>query len=327
MLLNVHENDTAIALLEKLRDRNPRANPWAQFDLALGYLLARRYEKAASEAHAYANGLQSSGASSTDPDPAWSLIGIANSHLGHGDQAVDAFRHATKLAPAQEENWLNLTRELMDLGRYRDAISAVQDGLALNPKSYALHLRLGAAYLAADRYPEAEKAFRDLVSADDPLPMSYIGLAQVLLRTGRANEAVSELAAAQQRLGPTFLISYFRGLALERAGESPEAASAFKDAVRLSPNNAEAHLGLGRTELAQGRIAEATAELEQALRLDPGNVQAQRLLSKAYRRAGDVNHAVKYAEASAQPPTAPAGDLAGDFFLPEWQIPPQSDKK
>jgi tetratricopeptide (TPR) repeat protein len=149
----------------------------------------------------------------------------------------------------------------------------------------------------------------------------------VLLRTGRAEDAISELAAAQQKLGPTFLISYFRGLAFSRAGKSAEAVAAFKDAVQLNPNSAEAHLGLGKSELAQGRIPQATAELEETLGLDPANVQAQRLLSQAYRRAGDVRHAVEYAEASAKNSTSPAGDLVGDFFLPEWKMPSQSDHR
>ena len=321
MLVNLHQAGAALAMLQKLKQEDLRNKPWLQFDLAMAYLSAANYDQAASEAHLYVDGLHSSDAAGS----AWSLIGIASAHLARRDQAVDAFRRATTLAPTQEENWLNLTRELMELGRYSEAISAVQDGLASNPQSYALHLRMGAAYLAAGRYPDAEKSFRTLVTAGDPLPTSYVGLAQVLLRTGRAGEAASELAIAQQKLGSTFLISYFRGLALERAGKSTEAGSAFQDAVRLNPGSPDAHLGLGKTELAQGHIAGATTELEEALRLDPGNVQAQRLLSQAYRRVGDVNHAVKYAEASAQPAAEKTGDLVGDFFLPEWQMPPQSD--
>jgi hypothetical protein len=43
---------------------------------------------------------------------------------------------------------------------------------AANPKSYALHLRLGAAYLSSDRYAEAEQTFHELVRAGDPLPTS-----------------------------------------------------------------------------------------------------------------------------------------------------------
>jgi tetratricopeptide (TPR) repeat protein len=326
LLSNLGEHDRAIALLEKLNLGNSRDRAWAQFDLALAQLIAGHYEQVAREAHAYAERMQP-GKEAVDVSPAWSLIGIASAHLGEHEQAVEALYRVTKLSPSEEEGWLNLTRELMDLGRYGDAISAVHDALTSNPKSYALHLRLGAAYLAADRYREAEKAFRELIAAGDPLPTSYIGLVQVLLRTGRAEDAVSELAAAQQKLGATFLISYFRGLAFSRAGKSAEAVAAFKDAVQLNPNSAEAHLGLGKSELAQGRIPQATAELEETLRLDPANVQAQRLLSQAYRRAGDNKHAVEYAEASAKNSTSPAGDLVGDFFLPEWKMPSQSDHR
>jgi Flp pilus assembly protein TadD len=324
LLLSLDDKNDATALLEELTAGNWRAKPWVQYDLALAHLMAGNYQRAASEARLYADGMLS-GTDAGDVGAAWSVIGIASAHLAYHEQAVEAFYRAAKLSPSKEENWLNLTRELMELGHYGDAISAVQKALVSHPKSHALHLRLGAAYLAADRYPEAEKVFRDLITAGDPLPTSYVGLTQVLLRTGRANEAAVELASAQQKLGPTFLISYFRGLALQRSGKSAEAASAFQDAVGMNPNNAEAHLGLGKAQLAQGHLPDATTELQQTLRLDLANLQAKRLLSQAYRRAGDVEHAIQYAEASAKTSATPAGDLVGDFFLPDWKIPAQSD--
>src|SRR5207245_639212 len=114
----------------------------------------------------------------------------------------------------------------------------------------------------------------------------------------------------------------FQGLALNRAGKQADALPAFQEAVRLNANSTEAHFGLGKTQLALGRVGEATAELEKALRLSPGNVQARRLLSQAYRRAGDMKNAAKYAEERTEAPPAAEGDLVGDFLLPRWQEPP-----
>src|SRR6266436_6277910 len=291
LLLAIHQNDAAINLIQRLNKRPGRADAaWLQFDLALVYLLAGSYEKAVELAHAYAESLP----------------------------------QAATLAPGEEEHWLNLTRELMELSRYSEAISAVQSGLAANPKSYALHLRLGAAHLSAGHYAEAESVFRDLVTAGDPLPTGYIGLAQVLLRTGRAEEAAFELTKAGQKLGPSFLISYFRGLAFDRAGKPLDAMMAFQEAVRLNSNNADVHLNLGKTELALGRVNDSIAELQKALRLSRDNAQAKRLLSQAYRRAGDSKNAAKFAEASANAPPDPEGDLLDDFFLPQLQQPPES---
>jgi tetratricopeptide (TPR) repeat protein len=328
LLLRANQEATAVSLLKRIGTENSPSKAWARFDLAMAHLLARDYDKADGEARAYIGSLRHPGSNQSQAASAWCLVGIANARRGRSEQAVDAFKKAASLAPSQEENWLNLTRELMEVSHYTDAILAVQQGLASNPKSYALHLRLGASYLAAGHYAEAEAVFRDLVTAGDPLPTGHVGLAQVLLRTGRADEAASELAAAQQRLGPTFLVSYFRGLALKRAGKPSEALSAFQDAVRLDPNSAEAHRGVGQTELALGRAREAIAELEYALRLDPKNVQTRRLLGTAYGRAGDVQNAAKYAQVtSSAPTTAPEDALVGDFFLPAWQMPPDSTSK
>jgi tetratricopeptide (TPR) repeat protein len=327
LLLSVHENDAAISLMRKLSAGPTSAHArWAQFDLALVYLLAGEYEKASVQAHVYWGSLPQGSEKSAEYAEGWSLMGIAYAHLNQGDRSVNALLQAANLATAEEEHWLNLTRELMELNRHPEAIKAVQSGLAANPKSYALHLRLGAAYMAAGRYAEAESVFRDLVEAGDPLPTGYIGLAQVLLRTGRAEEAATELADAEKQLGPKFLISYFRGLALDRAGKSSEALGAFREAVQLNPNSAEARLNLGKLDLAQGHVNEAIAELKQALRLNPDDRQAARLLSQAYRRAGDAENAAKFAEASGEPPVASADDLVGDFIVPQWQVPPEARK-
>jgi tetratricopeptide (TPR) repeat protein len=326
LLLSIHDNDPAINILQKLNRRQSAAqSTWAQFDLALAYLLAGKYDKAAEQALVYVEGVRA--AASPEGAQAWSLIGVAYAHLNQGEQSVNALRRAAAFAPGEEEYLLNLTRELMELNRYPEAVTAVQTGLAANPKSYSLHLRLGAAYLAAGRYAEAESVFHDLVAAGDPLPTGYIGLAQVLLRTGHAEEAAMVLADAEKKLGRKFLISYFLGLALARAAKPAEALAAFQQAVQLDPNNAEAHLNLGKSQFTLGHVKEAIAELQQALRLDPANPQAKRLLSQAYRRAGDAKNAAKYAEASSEKPVATTSELIGDFFVPPWQVPPGDGEK
>jgi tetratricopeptide (TPR) repeat protein len=322
LLLSVNENDSAINLLHRLSERETPACPrWAQFDLALAYLLTGKYEAAADRARIFLKGSQIVAPTPAEAASAWSLIGISDANLNQGEPSVEAFREAAKLDPRREEHWLNLTRELMELNHFTDAISATHEALKSNPKSYALHLRLGAAYLSIDRYTEAEAVFRQLVDAGDPLPTSYVGLAQVLLRTGHAAEAVTELTAASQKLGPHFLISYFLGLALDRAARPGEAVPVLQEAIRLNPDSAEVHLALGKSELAIGRVVEATAELQESLRLSPGNVQARRLLSQAYRRAGDAQTASRYAEQTTEAPSSAVPDLLGDFLPPEWENP------
>lgn len=322
LLVSAGDNARAIDLLRRLSDRqNPAGPRWARLDLALSYLAAGNFEKAAAQSEMLIKAPQSARAPGRDGALAWSVMGIAKARLGQSSAAVNAFRQAAKLDYARDDHWLNLTRELMELNRNADAISAAQEALLSNPQSYALHLRLGAAYLSSDRYSEAESVFRKLVAAGDPLPTSYVGLAQVLLRTGRAEEAVSELAAAGNKLGPNFLISYFQGLALDRAARPAEAIVAFQDAIRMNSGSSEAHLGLGKTELLVGRNNEAIAELQKCLQLSPGDVQARRLLIQAHRRAGDTEAASRYSQEPPEKEPTSQNDLLGDFILPEWQSP------
>src|SRR5258707_10820515 len=262
LLLSIHENASAINILRTLnKGRGAAQASWAQFDLALAHLLSGSYLEAADEALIYAKSVRATGAEFTESAQAWSVIGIADAHLNHGEESVDALRRAARFAPHGEEHWLNLTRELMELSRFPEAVTETHNGLAANPKSYALHLRLGAAYLAAGRYAESATVFRDLVTAGDPLPLGYVGLAQVLLRMGRAEDAATELADAEKKLGPKFLLSYFRGLALARAAKPAEALDAFQQAVQLDPKKVQARVNLGKNQLTHSHVHEAISAL------------------------------------------------------------------
>jgi tetratricopeptide (TPR) repeat protein len=316
--IEANESEKAIAVFRSLADGAPNPRPWAELNLAIAYLYAGQYQEASNLAQALCNRKEPT---ALELASAYSVVGVASARLKQNDQAVSTFQRAATLAPQLEDHWLNLTRELMDLSRYPEAITAVEEGLKANPKSYALHLRLGAARFSAGHYAEAEQVFRTLVAAGDPLPTSYIGLAQVLLRTGRAEEAVTELTSAEHRLGPQFLFSYFQGLALARAGKRNQALAAFRSAVLLSPTSAEAHLGVGKTSLALGQTNEAVAELQRVLQLDPTNQSARRLLSQAYARLGDHANDARYTVAEPGKESDPEPNLVGDFILPDWQQP------
>ena len=145
------------------------------------------------------------------------------------------------------------------------------------------------------------------------------------MRTGRDEDAVVELTAAEQKLGPSFLLSYFRGLALKRAGRSSDAVSAFTEAVHLNPSSAEAHRDLGSTLLALGRTTEAIRELKESLALAPNELRTRRLLTHAYARSGNIKTARQFLDTKDSP--VPAPDLQGDFILPSWQYPPSESRQ
>jgi predicted Zn-dependent protease len=163
--------------------------------------------------------------------------------------------------------------------------------------------------------------FRSLAADGDPLPTSTVGLAQVLLHTGRAAEAATLLADAERRLGEQFLIVYFEALALDHAGNRADALATYLRAEKMNPDSVEVHLGVGKTSLLVGKTDEAIEELQKVVNAQPGNLPARRLLSRAYAKRGDQTNANKSATNSTAPDAEPESNLVGDFLLPDWQQP------
>lgn len=317
LLIALHRDTDALALFRRMEAENHGA-AWTEFNLARVEEVTGNHREAARHALALA--------SHGGGWPAWSLAGIAEAGLGDREGSITALRRAAELDPHDEKRWLDLTRELMENQQYQQAAEAAQRGLHFNPSSYALHLRLGAAYLNGGRYPQAEQVFRDLVARNDPLPASAIGLAQVLLRTGRARAAVDLLSQTQKRIGDDFLVAYFRGISLERAGEPQQAVPAFEDALRFNPANAEARRWLGDVELQAHHPHAAIGQLTQCLRLNPSDRQARLLLSRAYWVARNRKAAANVAcdpKSLPLPAAAPQAESRA-FSYPGWQLPPAS---
>lgn len=293
--------------------RYPNAD-WAHTDLALAYLEAHQPAEAERAARLIPEPRRSGGA--------WTVIGIAAGEMQRHEEAITALRSAAEISPQEEDFWLNLTRELMGQLHYVDAVTAAQQALDHLPRSYALRLRLGAAYLKSAHYKEAAEVFRDLIAKGDPEPTSAIGLAQVLMRLGQAEDAEAVLEEAQKRLGASFLLAYFRGVALSRGAKPQEAVQELREAVRMNPQSAEARQWLGKEELRTRQVDQAISDLTEALRLDPNNQSAHRLLAQAYAIRKQPDQAAQYLPKMDETAKT-VGDESADLLFPAWESPPQ----
>ena len=76
---------------------------------------------------------------------------------------------------------------------------------------------------------------------------------------------------------------YFKlGIKHGRAKRFDEAVEAFKQAISLNPNYADAHFSLGYTYAKMGRWKESVEAYEQVVRLDPKDAEAFEMLGKSY---------------------------------------------
>ena len=88
--------------------------------------------------------------------------------------------------------------------------------------------------------------------------------------------------------------AYARGVAAYDAKEWDQAAHAWRQAMQLDPNFAEAYVGLGVIFLQQGRTTEAEAEFQMALGKNPNQINALANLGALAVQRGHYDIAVSY---------------------------------
>jgi protein O-GlcNAc transferase len=174
----------------------------------------------------------------------------------------------------------------------------------------------GMGHLRAGRHGEAEKIFRDVLSARPNHADALHMLGVIALQGGRYDEAadligralphLQYLPEAHGNMGAVrhaqqqwveaakhyrkalslheFPSGYFRlGEVLQATEKWDEAVVAYKRAIELQPIYAEANSNLGNVYYSQGKLEEATACYEQALKIKPNLPEAHNNLGNIYQ--------------------------------------------
>jgi len=138
------------------------------------------------------------------------------------EQALEEFKAAAEMDPGQHVIFANIAESYKNLRKYDDAIQNYQKALEI----------LGAK-------PEGKK--------DPQIEASYhMNLALVYAMASKMEEALAETQKSTQLNPATGSKAYYNlGATLVNGGKASEAVEAFKKAVEVDPNNADAHYQLG----------------------------------------------------------------------------------
>lgn len=175
----------------------------------------------------------------TPPGPRALLEGRRLLERGQDAQAIEKFQVATSLLSTNAQAWNYLGVAYHRVGQITNAAAAYQRALALDRHLVEARYNLGCLWLEqSERNPENPK----LLEAAKSEFTAY-----TLLR-GTAVEGWLKLGAVQLR-----------------GREAAAAEKSFREALRLSPRNAEACNGLGMAQLLRSRPREAAQWFQQAL--------------------------------------------------------------
>jgi len=163
------------------------------------------------------------------------------------------------------------------------------------------------AYFAG-RFAEAETYFRRAIALSPNDADSYRSLGSALTKQGKIAAAIAAYRTALKfkptdfevrtfLTGLEFLEAYRLGAELGNRGDSLAAEAAFRRAIALDADDAEAHFELSIKLLKQRRIEDAIAERRRSIQLDPSSDYAKDFVDLHHAGADSLDLEGKYRKA------------------------------
>ncbi len=160
--------------------------------------------------------------------------------------SISHFQKAIEVHPSFAEAHLLLGMAYMDLGKWKQAQSALENAIKMNDKLAGAHLALGACYNQQKDFAAAEKALLRGLELNEESAEGQYELARTYWALGRWQEAEPHARKAIQ-LQPGFAaVHVLMGNILLRKRDARGALQEFKEYLRLDP---------------QGPFASATREM------------------------------------------------------------------
>src|ERR1035437_11088960 len=132
-------------------------------------------------------------------DPAIeNFMGIADTQLGHIDEACNHYRNAIRLDPSQTAPHRNLGFNLLTAKDYAGAEPELREALRLNPGDPFAHYYLSLLALVTDRDAEAVDQASHAGQLIDNDQEAGAGLVEAYIRLGRVDDATTRVKRMEE---------------------------------------------------------------------------------------------------------------------------------
>ena len=307
--LRTRANQQAIELLEALVTEEPK-DADAHADLAAAYAASGDRERATRQYQA---------ALRIQPEHPSALMGQGNLLLKNGeeDRALELLQKASQLATRAFEPRYLLGTAYNRLGRYQEALDALQSAVRLGGGNESeVYYHLARAYGGLGRLEERGRAlarFQELTrkakqdTAAQHRALELIEEAKVQVEAGNLHLAAARLEEAREGR-PLDDALLFRLASVNYDLQRNDLARSYaQEAIGLKPSEWLYHYLLGLIEKRSGRWAQARTSLETAARLNASAAEVHNALGELALQERDTQRAIEsFKRATQLDPKEPA---------------------
>jgi len=158
-----------------------------------------------------------------------SLAQIQGNYELDWNGAYVSVQKALELEPGNSEVLTQAASLAGSLGHYDQSLAYSEKAVGLDPLNYAALSFLGGAYEVVDRLEEAEKTIRQLLTLNPDFASAYSSLAYVLLRQGKAEQALVEVENEPEVLWRSLI----KAVVLHTLGRKAEADAELTSYIQL----------------------------------------------------------------------------------------------
>ena len=270
-------------------------------------------------------------------------LGTLAVRQGKPQSALSFLTAALKADPQLGQHWLSFAEALLLTGAIGDARAVLDSAAARgfsNPEWATLKTQIDCAALyqqaldhhRAERFPEAEKLYTAILSADPGHVDSLHMMGQIAFLTNRVDVSIQLIGEAIRRKGDAAAFHCSLGNVLAESGQTGEAMQSYERALALQPVFPEAQTGVGNVHRMRGdlddafrhysaviaagvnaanahnnlsallfdlgRLDEAIVHGTEALRQNPDLAEAHSNLGNALRESGRLDEALREYQAA-----------------------------
>ena len=182
------------------------------------------------------------------------------------DLARPFFEEAARLAPGDGLMQYHLGRFYYSAQRFAQAEQAYRTALKLIPDSVKAYDNLALALEAQRKTEEAETCYRKAIELAGLQKLTtewpWLNFAKLLIEKDRHEESLVLIESAQRMNPQSAEVFYVRGKVLQKLGREAEAETALQRSVQNDGTFPDSHYLLGRIYLKQGRKSESQREME-----------------------------------------------------------------